>query len=206
VEVTSHSHYDKLVSALRARTRLKLSQRSNESANLLRRKRNRETLSIDENGNSTITTRKFKNRAGKQVERKLMRRMLEWPLSSESLKNCDYPSTCISSDDPAYLALAPSRGFNTCEVPPMQPYMQKPLCSVIPGTGDREEKAAGSLWVRVLLGRLASERLPPTEESFGSEIRDWRQCAGDLVGLGERSMRMCHIPCAVGSDYCGHAG
>jgi hypothetical protein len=138
-----------------------------------------------------------------------MRRMLEWPLSSESLENCDYPSKCMISDDPAYLALAPSGNFNTCVVPPTHPYMQKPLCTILPGIRDRDgekEKAAGSLWVRVLLGRLASERLPPTEESFGSEIRDWRRCAGDLVGSGVPNIRMCHVPFAVFSDCCGQAG
>lgn len=132
----------------------------------------------------------------------MMRRMFELPLSSERLEHCDYASKCMASDDPVHLARTQYSDLNTCEVPPMFSYTQKPVCTILPGSEDRE-KAAGSLWVRVLLGRLASERLPPQEESFGSEIQDWKQCAGDLVGSGEVRIWMSDIPCAIITGYYG---
>lgn len=111
-----------------------------------------------------------------------MKRIIKLPLPSRSLGQCDNASTCMN---PAYSSLTPSNKLNTCEAPSMHSYWEKSLCSVLPGRRDSEEEAAGSLWVRALLDRLASERLPPRDVSFGSEIRDWRRCAGRLVGEGK---------------------
>lgn len=174
---------------LKAKTRFKLSQRTSEPVRRLRKKRK----DIIENHNSTKVARRLRRKAERSIsasnseDEKVIRGVFEWPLSS--VEHCDYSSTCVAADDPACSMLTPSSDLNTCEAPPTLSYLHKPLCSVLHERVDREE-AAGALWVRVLLGRLASERLPPTEESFGSELQDWMQCAGHLVGRGEIERQM----------------
>ena len=48
-----------------------------------------------------------------------------------------------------------------------------------------KEKEATILWVRLLLGKYGAERLPTLEHAFGTELREWEHCAGDLVGPSE---------------------
>lgn len=39
--------------------------------------------------------------------------------------------------------------------------------------------------IRSILGKYAAERLPPLDESFQGELREWERCAGSLIGPGK---------------------
>lgn len=54
---------------------------------------------------------------------------------------------------------------------------------------DRLEREEVLTQIQALLGKHAAERLSPLGISLGKELRDWEKCAGPLVGPGEGKLR-----------------
>jgi hypothetical protein len=205
--ITSHSHYQKLISSLKAKARRPRREHDNRKVqqefnpqpeNRSENENENENENEKENSDVNITDsssyvssrrssgrRKVENKSKKTkhgfFERK-EKKSISIPELTLSNNLCEYGQSCLLTD-----GLISSNFSNyKHQLNESMGTLQRTMNYSLHNDSEDEEKAAAILWVRQLLGKY--ERLVPLNEAFGKELNVWEECAGDLVGAGPRSV------------------
>ena len=198
--ITSHSHYQKLITSLKTKARRPHRQHDNRKAQQEYSPQH-ENRSENENENeneitdvsitdctSNVSSRRSRSRRksvskSEKAEHGFINRKAKKSISIPDLTLtndlCEYGQSCLLTDGLI------SNNFSNYQHQlneSMGTLQHKINYSLHDDSGD-EEKAAAMLWVKQLLGKY--ERLAPLDEAFGEELKVWEVCAGALVGAGQ---------------------
>lgn len=195
--ITSHSHYQKLITSLK--TKARRPHRQHDSRKVQQEyspqheNRNENENEIENSDvnvtdcTSYVSSRRSSGRQklvtkSEKIEHgfitKKAKKSISIPELTLSNNLCEYGQSCLLTDGLI------SRNFSNYQhqlnesMGPLQHKMNYSLQN----DSKNEEKAAAMLWVKQLLGKY--ERLAPLDEAFGKELKVWEECAGDLVGAG----------------------
>ena len=199
--ITSHSHYQKLISSLKVKARRPHRQHDNRKVqkeyNIIHENKSEnenktENESTDANisdctpyvtsrtssGRRKLLTKSEKKKH--ELSTRKAKKSISIPGLALSNNLCGYGRSCLltgglitrnSSNAPQQL----SESMGT-----LRHNMNYSLHNDF--EDEEEEEAVAKLWVKQLLGKY--ERLVPLNEAFGKELRVWEECAGALVGAG----------------------
>jgi hypothetical protein len=196
--ITSHSHYQKLITSLK--TKARRPQRQHDSRKVqqeynpqLENRNENETENENSDINITdctsyVSSRRSRGRRklGSVSEKakhgfinRKAKKSISIPELTLSNNLCEYGQSCLLTD-----GLISSNFSNyQHQLNESMGNLQHKMNYSLHNESEDEEKAVAMLWVKQLLGKY--ERLVPLDEAFGKELREWEECAGALVGAGQ---------------------
>lgn len=207
--ITSHSHYQKLITSLKAKARRPHRQHDNrkvQQEHYPQHENRNEHRNENENGDentdvnitdytSQVSSRRSSGRRKDTIKseranngfiKRKAKKSISIPEVTPSNNLCDYGQSCLLTGEliPCNISNTPQQLSESMGT--LQHKMNHSLHN--DSEDEEEEKAAAVLWVKQLLGKY--ERLVPLHEAFGKELRVWEECAGALVGAGPKSVTL----------------